>query len=784
MEQSEEKNNEIKYYQCVICEKAFKHDFQLQNHIKIGHGLKPSQFNNKDKKPKTYKCNSCDEIFKTDHYLKKHKKSRNCTPIDKTKALENDFPKEGSLEQNDTTITDDSNEISDIKSNSEADSGTFDHDDFDFEKNSSDDQPVKDQDVKSVQDSLKNIKCDFCDEIFEDDLSLIEHVSETHITFSDILNTESEIETSAPDIKVERDREILEVKCNSCEMTFENEWNLKFHVQSLHRHKIKCDKCEKYFYNQNELQNHSKTHNENSCRFCQQIFENVWILKFHEQAIHQSNSSKTTIQNKTITVTTEEIVDQSIENQLDEDQSNEDDEQVNEDEDQSNEDEDRSNEDEDRSNEDEYQSNEDEDQSIEDQSIKKQSVGDQSIEDQSLEGQSIIDHSIDDQSNEDKEQPIEDQVIDDEIQDFEEVEQPESEAEDDIEPIEIVKLKCQYCDIEFSYHQELQNHISLKHENQSESKANYVECQICVQVFDTVQEIVSHFAFEHSESIKKEPEINTCKFCNEVFNSEQEYQEHSKSHKLQEAKFECKKCNKTFETQIHMKKHLDLHFKHQCPRCNRWFTNREKLSDHMRQFHKIPKSHVSYFLDKVQIGSTFEEMELILKDVKDKSKSIFGKTKIHQTQKLDKKVLAKVDTEPKNNDTKETEKKNFKCHICQKSSRDKSALKDHMKYFHEAENNFPCQFCDFSYNKKESLFQHIKHKHADKVEHLKCKTCGSIWSSEKKLQKHILTHEKTKDFTCPACNHATLSKNSIIAHMRKKHNFTKTKARQMVGDLP
>ena len=100
----------------------------------------------------------------------------------------------------------------------------------------------------------------------------------------------------------------------------------------------------------------------------------------------------------------------------------------------------------------------------------------------------------------------------------------------------ILKLQCKYCDIEFSNHQDLQSHISLKHENQSQTRAN--KCQICVKEFDTVQELVSHFTSEHSKSIKKEQEIKICNLCNETFDSEQEYKKHTKLHEPYEAKFE------------------------------------------------------------------------------------------------------------------------------------------------------------------------------------------------------------------------------------------------------
>ena len=84
-----------------------------------------------------------------------------------------------------------------------------------------------------------------------------------------------------------------EIQCTFCNKTFENQWLMKFHEQALHKGRkiIKCDKCEKYFHNQRELQVHFKIHNENLCEVCEQTFENIWVLKFHKQANHSKNTN-------------------------------------------------------------------------------------------------------------------------------------------------------------------------------------------------------------------------------------------------------------------------------------------------------------------------------------------------------------------------------------------------------------------------------------------------------------------------------------------------------------
>ena len=83
-----------------------------------------------------------------------------------------------------------------------------------------------------------------------------------------------------------------ENQCTFCDKTFENQWLLKFHEQALHKGRkiIKCKKCEKHFHNEKALQQHFKIHNENLCEVCEKTFENIWSLKFHKQATHSTIS--------------------------------------------------------------------------------------------------------------------------------------------------------------------------------------------------------------------------------------------------------------------------------------------------------------------------------------------------------------------------------------------------------------------------------------------------------------------------------------------------------------
>ena len=124
--------------------------------------------------------------------------------------------------------------------------------------------------------------------------------------------------------------------------------------------------------------------------------------------------------------------------------------------------------------------------------------------------------------------------------------------------------------------------------------------------------------------------------------------------------------------------------------------------------------------------------------------------------------------------------KNFECPFCQKISRDRISLNNHIKYFHEKISlKLHCKYCLW---KGASISTHMKENHSEKIT-LDCKICGYVFTSAEDLKKHTLCHSKIKDNECSICDYSSLSRGNLRYHMRQKHRLSKSKVYRMVDEI-
>ena len=116
--------------------------------------------------------------------------------------------------------------------------------------------------------------CEFCNIIFTSEGDLEIHISENHL---------------GPLVTKE---EPTNLNCHMCNITFDDFWTKKFHMQAFHEGKShKCEPCNQYFYSMKLLNDHLKNHQE-VCTFCHKVFDNTWTLKFHIQALHSTKNHR------------------------------------------------------------------------------------------------------------------------------------------------------------------------------------------------------------------------------------------------------------------------------------------------------------------------------------------------------------------------------------------------------------------------------------------------------------------------------------------------------------
>jgi len=110
-------------------------------------------------------------------------------------------------------------------------------------------------------------------------------------------------------------------------------------------------------------------------------------------------------------------------------------------------------------------------------------------------------------------------------------------------------------------------------------------------------------------------------------------------------------------------------------------------------------------------------------------------------------------------------------HLCTECGREciyPSALKQHIKEFHQGIRDAMCDLCGKSYPNQRSLRKHIK-THAVQREHI-CPECGKDFLTSTKLNEHRRVHTGAKPFQCKVCAYKAGKKENVQAHIKKVHN--------------
>ena len=99
--------------------------------------------------------------------------------------------------------------------------------------------------IKTIHEEILNYKCDFCDLPFESPSGLQFHVDTIH-------------------------KGLKKFQCDFCEKSFASSGNLKSHGFSMHKSTIitenKCNFCDKYFIHKGNLTKHLFTCNTNKAK--------------------------------------------------------------------------------------------------------------------------------------------------------------------------------------------------------------------------------------------------------------------------------------------------------------------------------------------------------------------------------------------------------------------------------------------------------------------------------------------------------------------------------------
>lgn len=117
----------------------------------------------------------------------------------------------------------------------------------------------------------------------------------------------------------------------------------------------------------------------------------------------------------------------------------------------------------------------------------------------------------------------------------------------------------------------------------------------------------------------------------------------------------------------------------------------------------------------------------------------------------------------------------FQCHICQKTFKRNSHLKEHinthtrMSELMKAKGNFhACPFCTKRFQKPSQMERHIRIHTGERP--FSCSICGKAFNQKNALQIHLKKHSGERPHKCPYCNTAFTQKGNLKTHIKRAHH--------------
>ena len=270
-----------------------------------------------------------------------------------------------------------------------------------------------------------------------------------------------------------------------------------------------------------------------------------------------------------------------------------------------------------------------------------------------------------------------------------------------------VPFKCDQCDAKFLVHEELSNHMNVKH------RMNLIQfqCETCPMAY---YDRTAYFI--HKKSHNKNFNLFFCEHCNEPQLSRYDlFTHHAATHRQESSQ----------------KKHAKFPF-FACELCKFYDLNDfEKLIEHMENEHNV----LNFLPIPCLIDGCQEKFEDLKQHYNHKRRShkVFG-------QHL--------------------------CTYCGKIKKTKEELKSHIKGFHEVDKTdlkFACDQCDFRHWRKLVVKNHNLRVH-QKDKHIPCQYCGETFLAERFLLVHIDHHHKGVEpilYECPDCKTGKNGLNSM-----------------------
>ncbi|XP_055713866.1 zinc finger protein 90-like [Phlebotomus papatasi] len=107
---------------------------------------------------------------------------------------------------------------------------------------------------------------------------------------------------------------------------------------------------------------------------------------------------------------------------------------------------------------------------------------------------------------------------------------------------------CNHCGKGFNTHNEMNNHILLRHSSEDMVQSVSYQCEKCGSVFKNLEKLSEHLRHQHGRKVK-------CEICGKFLKNRKSYNVHKKIH-LDEKNYVCPVCSEGFTWNASMKNHV------------------------------------------------------------------------------------------------------------------------------------------------------------------------------------------------------------------------------------
>lgn len=320
-------------------------------------------------------------------------------------------------------------------------------------------------------------------------------------------------------------------------------------------------------------------------------------------------------------------------------------------------------------------------------------------------------------------------------------------------------FECTLCKLAFKDKNELNDHFSQEHGNcleqkESSESVNGNKCGLCGKLFKNAIALRKHKSTHTGERTV------LCSLCGKTLANLNSLRVHMRIHS-EERPFTCSECGKSFKGPSELRAHALTHTrekKYECPDCGRKFHSKGLVRQHM-----LSHTHEKPYKCDICTASFNRLGNLNQHKKKHVDQNALPAVTPFECNACGKRFQSKLTL--KYHLAKHTgDKYPFDCEICGKKFIALDPYRVHMRV-HTGERPFECHICKKTFRSSSTLKQHTASLHVDDFPY-GCPYCQRSFKRLQSLIVHKKTHTGEKPWLCSQCGRAFAQKGDMIKHTK------------------